>query len=246
MTNVERLPRNWFRNFRAAAAASEGARNALMMAHPGYDMIYTHFLGDALPGEWAAAKTNGTSAAVTVASSQLTCTTGTDDNGYAGNAYGLFWTSTRGFYMESAQAISSVADAKFEVGFTDATADAGAVNNKATPTATADDFCVICLDTDDDAGVDVISGVNTTISKNANAAMTVVGGTNFRTEFRTQDGFIDLWFNGARPTLASAPLITTGDLITPWWFAQARAAGASKVLTVEYAVFGGPSGLSVA
>lgn len=245
MSNIERLPRNWFRSFRSAHAASEAAQNAMMMAHPGYDMIYTHFLGDALPGEWASAKTNGTSAAVTVASSQLTCTTGTDDNGYAGNAYGLFWTSTKGFYMESAQAITSVADVKFEVGITDATADAGAVNNKATPTATADDFCVICLDTDDDAGVDVISGLNTVITKNGNAIFTVTGGTNFRTEFRTQDGFVAVYFNNAIAAVTTAPTITTGDAITPWWFAQARATD-SKVLTVEYAVFGGPSGLAVA
>lgn len=242
MADINYLPRNWARNMKSAAAASAGLRQLLTSMDPGYEVLYTHFLGDALPGEWAAAKTNGTAAAVTVASSKLTCTAGTDDNGYAGNAFGLFWKGDNGFYMESVQAVDNIATVKVEVGVTDATADAGAVNAKATPTATADDFVVVILDTDDNAEVDILSADDTVVVANAENIFTIASATNFRTEFRGQNDTCSVFVNGVNKGTGG---IEGGDLITPWWFCQARAGSASRILTVEYAIMIGPSGLAI-
>ena len=86
MADINRLPRNYKPSFGRLASTSDAILNMATFFDPHYETIYTHFLGDALPGEWAAAKTNGTAAAVTVAASALTLTSGTDDNGYAGQA----------------------------------------------------------------------------------------------------------------------------------------------------------------
>ena len=71
MTDINRLPRNWAKAMKNAAAASEAVRNILMSGDPAYEIVYTHFLGDALPSNWGAAKTNGTSAAKSSRSSIL-------------------------------------------------------------------------------------------------------------------------------------------------------------------------------
>ena len=241
MADIDYLPRNWFKSMRRAAAASDAVRNMLLVYNPEYHTLYTHFLGDALPGEWASAKTNGTSAAVTVASSQLTQTAGTDDNGYAGNGYGLFWTGTRGFYMETAFAIDTVTSSKIEIGVTDAVDDAGAVATKATPTATADDFVVLVRDTDDNTELDLISGSNTTITANAENVYTVVGATVFRAEFRGRGTKVAAYVNSKH---VGDGTLTAADALTPWIFTQARAVSASRIGTAEYLLMTGPSGVS--
>jgi len=242
MTDINYLPRNYLNSFRRAASASDAVRNALLVANPDYETVYTHFLGDALTAEWPAAKTNGTSAAVTVASSRLTMTTGTDDDGYAGQAFGLFWKGDRGFYMESAQALDTLATSKIEIGVTDATADAGAVDAKATPTATATDFCVLVRDTDDNTDLDLISQKATGVAANAEGVYAVVAGTVFRTEFRGQNDAVSVFVNGSG---VGGGAIEGGTLITPWHYAQSRTGTASRILTVEYLLMTGPSGLTV-
>lgn len=241
MSDINYLPRNWARALGRAAEASNAVRNSLLLANPGYETLYTHFLGDALPGEWAAAKTNGTAAAVTVATSQLVCTSGTDDDGYAGQAFGLFWKGSNGFYMETAVALDTLATSKIEIGVTDATADAGAVNVKATPTGTADDFVVLCRDTDDNTQLDVITGINTVITAPAENVYAVVAATVFRAEFRGQNTAVSVFVNGQH---VGAGSLTAADLITPWVFAQSRAGAASRILTTEYMIMTGPSGVA--
>lgn len=243
MSDINYLPRNWSRAMRRAAAASDAVRNLLLLADPAYETVVEHFLGDALPGAWAAAKTNGTSAANTVASSRLTMTSGTDDDGYAGQAFGLNWAGDRGFYMESGQALNTLATSKIEVGVTDATGDAGAVDAKATPTATATDFCVLVRDTDDNTELDLISQKATGVAANAEDVYTVVGGTSFRTEFRGQNDFVSVFLNGDHVGNGN---IEGGTAITPWWFAQSRAGTASRIFTVEFLIMSGPSGLALA
>lgn len=243
MADINYLPRNWAKALGRAAAASDGVRNVLLTVDPAYEVVYSHFLGDALPGEWASAKTNGTSAAVTVASSRLTCTSGTDDDGYAGQAFGLFWSGDKGFYFENFSALNTLTTSKIEIGVTDAVDDAGAVNAKATPTATAGDFVVLVRDTDDNTELDVISlKSGGSATANAENVYTVVGGTYFRSEFRGQNDNVSVFVNGANVAAAS---IEGGTAITPWIFAQSRAGTASRVLTSEYWIMVGPSGLAV-
>lgn len=242
MADTNYLPRNWARNMKSAAAASAGVRQILTAHDPQYEVVYTHFLGDALPGEWAAAKTNGTAAANTVAASRLTCTSGTDDNGYAGQGYGLFWSGDKGFYFENYSALNTATTAKIEIGISDATDDAGAVNSKATPSATATDFCVLVRDTDDNTELDIISQKASGVAANAENVYTVVGGTYFRSEFRGQNDLVAVFVNGANVGTGN---IEGGTAVTPWVFVQSRAGTASRVLTSEYWIVVGPSGLAI-
>lgn len=242
MADTDRLPGNWRRELNALATASEAVRNGLLTVHPDWHVVYTHFLGDALTAEWATAATNGTAAAVTVASSQLTCTSGTDNDGYAGQGFGLFWTGDAGVYFESEQALDVITTVKLEVGLTDATGDAGAVNVKATPTGTADDFCVVVFDTDDNTQMDIISELdNGGPAANAENIHTLVAATNFTTQFIAQNDVVSVKIGSSysNTLVAGSGSMQGGDSVTPWWFSQTRTT-ASRVLTVEYALCAGP------
>lgn len=243
MSDINFLPRNYARMLRRSAVAASGVREIMLLAHPNYETVFDHFIGDVIADQYPSAVTNGTSAANTVASSQLIMTTGTDDNGYAGQAYGLFWKGDNGIYFESAQSVNSVANVKFEVGLTDAVGDAGAVNSKASPSGTADDFCVLILDTDDNAEWDIISELdNGGPVANAENVFTAVGGTIFRTEFVMQNDLVAVFVNGQNVGSGSCQ---GGDLMTPWWFTQARAGTDSKTGNVEYFFCTGPNGLAI-
>lgn len=248
MSDKDRLPSNWARAFGGAASASDAVSFMMLLHNPAWEGFYTHFLGDLIPDEWGAGKTNGSGAAVTVAASRLTLTTGTDDDGYAGQGYGLFWKGDNGIYMASEQAIDTLTTSKFETGFSDAIDDAGAVATKATPTGTADDFAVLVRDTDDNTDLDLISELdNGGTLANAEGVHTVVGATNFLTEFRAQNDFVSAAVAIGLGRATGAATGTTvdakmqgGDLVSPWWFAQARAVSASRIATIEWAVCLGP------
>lgn len=242
MPDINELPSRVGRAFIRGAAASDAVKALILAARPDYHVLSTHFLGDALPAEWAAAKTNGTAAANTVASSFLTMTSGTDDDGYAGQGFGLFWKGDNGVYMYSAQALNTVTTSKIEVGLSDAVDDAGAVNAKSTPTATADDFCVLVRDTDDNTELDIIYGLDATPAVAAENVHTVVLATYFVSEFRYQNDFVQVFVNGQSKGRGS---MQGGDLCTPWLFVQSRAGSASRVLTCDFLYCIGPNGASV-
>lgn len=230
---------------RQASTASEAVRNVILSMNPEWHVVYTNFLGDALPSEWGAAQTNGDGAAVTVAASRLTLTTGADNNGYAGQGFGLFWKGDNGFYLESQQALNTLATSKIEVGVTDALNDAGAVNAKATPTATATDFCVLVRDTADNTELDIISQKATGVAANAENVHAVAAGTNFTAIFRGQNDAVDVQVGSSSGNVrhVGSGVIEGGTLITPWWFAQARTTS-SRIVTVEYALMAGPNGVA--
>ena len=243
MAKLDRLPDKARGAFNALNTSSDAVRIMSLNYNPDWYFLYTNFLGDALTAEWAAAATNGTGAAVTIAAGSLTLTTGTSDNGYAGQPFGLFWKGDNGIYMESEQQLDVLTTSKIEIGLTDAVADAGAVAVKATPTGTADDFCVLVRDTDDNTELDVISELdNGGPAANAENVLTVGAATNFTTIFRAQNDFVDV---SAGSQVSNADTVGSGsmqggDLVTPWWFAQARAATASRVMTVNYVYCLGP------
>jgi len=116
-----------------------------------------HFLGDIAiatrePGYTTAS--NGTSSAVPVltaagAGGTVEFVTGTDDNGYSALYTGSAnWTADNNPRMCAIFKSSAITGVKIEIGFTDATGDAGAINALDTPTATADDCVCAIFDTD--------------------------------------------------------------------------------------------------
>jgi hypothetical protein len=233
-------------------AAGGGPGNPLAdLLVAGHDFYYNafedDFRGDALNAIYPAAKTNGTAAAVTFTehnNGKLEFVTGTDDNGYAGQGLGLQYNGDRGILAEFLVTLpSSLADFKFEVGLTDADDDAGAVDVKATPTATATDFAVVCYDSDDDSTLQLIHAkagsvaavefsLTPAVSTQYHIAIRVVGD-----DVKAMVKSVGTAGTGAREEVvangtAGAGLEGGNDL-TPWVFAQARAGSASKTLDLN-------------
>lgn len=243
MVDYNYLPRNYLRSFRRAANASDAVRNMMLSFHPAYATVFDNFLGDAIAGTYETAKTNGTSAAATVSASRLVLTTGTDDNGYAGLGPWVGWKGDNGIYFESTQLLSAITTVKMEIGLSDSAQDAGAVATKATPTATADDFTVLVLDTDDNTEWDIISTLDAgTCTANHENVFAAVAGVPFRTEFVMQNDKVAVFVNGTNKGSGNCQ---GGDLMTPWVFTQARAGTASRDGSVEYIFCTGPNGLVV-
>lgn len=225
-------------------AAGEGARLALLMADPRNHVLYDHFLGDLIADEYAAAKTNGISAASSVSSSRLTHVSGTDDNGYAGNGFGMFWKGDLGVFMETVAVLpAAITTIKFEAGLSDAHDDAGAVNAKATPTATATDFGVLIYDTDDNNEFDYITQKATGVAAVAENVHALTANQVLKMGFRAQNDLIEAIINDN--ILRKAGPIEGGSLLTPWLFCQARAGSASRTMLWEYLFCIGPAGISI-
>ena len=233
------LPSNVAQSLIAASSAYKGLDNLYRSLRPDWNVVAYVPMGDLIPDEWVAGATNGTAAAVSVGSGLLTMTTGTADDGYAGQAYGLLWKGDLGYTSEFIFAPgSAITTLKFEVGMTDAVADAGAVATKATPTGTADDFCVLVFDRDDNAELDLISELDDGGPvANAENVATVAASTYLRAQFRALGDSVGVSINGRQVGIGS---LQGGDLVTPWVFAQARAVAASRTLDTRWFFCAGP------
>lgn len=207
-----------------------------------YNTFVDDFRGDEKFGLYPAAKTNGTSAAVTFtehnAHGFLDFITGTDNAGYAGQGLGLQYTGDRGILGEFLFTTpASIANYKFEVGFSDADDDAGAVATKATPTSTATDYAVLVYDTADDSSLQLIhakAGVTAAV-EDTNFTLAVstlyyvtfrIIGDDVKATIRGLTGTPSAEFTYANAVAAAG--IEGGTALTPWFFTQARAGTASK------------------
>ena len=201
------------------------------------DMFEDKFWGDAILGQYPAAKTNGTSAAVTFTehnqNAYLDLVSGTTQHGYAGQGMGLQFTGDRGVLAEFIMRTpSSVADLKFECGLSDADDDAGAVNQKAaTTTATAADFGVFVVDTTDDANIAFVSANGGTVSTTQDI-MAVAANTTYRFAVRVTNNDVVGYINGTVVATHGSG-IEGGSKLTPWTFCQARAADNSRTMQLH-------------
>jgi len=130
-----------------------------------YDVFDSAFKGDQLIAEYPAAKLNGASSARTFTehnvSGFLELVSGTDLDGYAGTGFGMNWSGDRGVLMDAIVKLpSSLATFKFEVGVSDNDQDAGAVNDKSSPSSTADDYAVFVFDTAHNTSFDFHSDID--------------------------------------------------------------------------------------
>lgn len=201
-----------------------------------YDSWSDKFWGDALLGEYPAAKTNGASAAVTFtehnANGFLELVTGTDDDGYAGQGLGMQLTGTRGILAEFiVRTPSAVTTLKFEVGLSDADDDAGGVLLKATPTHTATDYALFVVDRDDDANIAFIS-YNGTTGVATQDIEAVAASTTYRFAVRVVGTSVQGFING-KLVSGGTHVITAASKLTLWAFAQARAGSASRTLQLH-------------
>ncbi len=232
---------------------------------------HDHFWGQATEDpRLATAKTNGTSASVAAdnaARGHLLLTTGTDNDGYAGQGVGLNWQGnfcpSTSLYSQKVALrdalitecrfkIDIITSVKFEFGWTDSVADAGAALVRATPTATADNAAIFLWDTAENANLELFTvnaagtPVSTALSTPAAvwAAATylilrvalIYNGTDMDAFFWTGTDASDMTFRG---TKSGACLGSVG--LTPWVFAQARVGSASKVASVDYMWAYGPT-----
>ena len=207
-------------------------RNLWIPSSFDYNIREDAFTGDAVDARYPAAKTNGSGAGITQTehTNGLILTTGTADDGYAGQGYGLNWSGDRGFLFEGALTTpSAITTLKFEIGVSDADDDAGAVNSKGSATATAGDFAVFVFDTDDDANLGFISAKGGTVVATQDiGAVTIATSTTYRFAIRVEDDNVTAWVNGTK--VGAAHLIEGGTKVTPWAFAQARAGSASRIV----------------
>lgn len=249
MTNIERLPRNWLLSMRRASTASDAFGNLMLLYHPDFHTVYSHFLGDALPSEWGAAATTGAGSATTVASGKMTLTTDTAANDACGQGYGLFWKGNLGFHFETLVDLPSTAAIAIEAGITDSLADVGAIATKTAPTATATDTVVIAYDTADPVQptyVDLISvktGVVTRSRQNTGVDLSASAGigVTLRGEGDTVFAYASGASQGRDLFLGSGEISGAVD-ITPWWFVKTRTT-AAKILNSSWFVMTGPSGM---
>jgi len=200
------------------------------------DTFEDKFWGDALRDEYPAAKTNGTAAAVTFtehnANGYVELVSGTADNGYGGQGLGHQFTGDRGCLAEFIVVLpAAITTMKFEVGFTDADDDAGAVNVKATPSVTATDCAVFVFDTDDDTNIGFVSAKAGTAVASQDIQAAAVS-TTYRFAVRIQGDAVTAYINGTEVTTAEH-VIEGGNALTPWAFCQARAASASRTVQLH-------------
>ena len=209
-------------------------------------VVFDDFVGDVLSVEWQTADTGSGSSADAVisagANGTIVMVTGTADNGYSAISRELTFQGQLNCVLAVRLKINDVADAKIEVGFTDAHDDAGAVNTLGTYSTTATDWVGWIFDTEDTGNATKwqATGVDSnTEATKIEPDLTVAADTYETLIVALEDTtahFYRLDANGYQ-TYKSAPMTgaCSKDVsLTPWVFVQSRESSDSKTLTVDY------------
>jgi len=217
------------------------------------DMVHwwDDFLGDTVRGDATSPGVyeivTGVDGAINILADQATGVAelrASNGNG-ADNEYGglslpeLAWTGSRNAVMAARIAIDAITTVKVEVGFTDVTTDAGAVNALATPTFTANDAVVWVFDVDDTsywqcAGTQAgtpATKIEPTIAPTAGAFETlevVLRGTNakfLRYDTNGYKTYESAWMTSA---------VTAATALVPWVFVQLRTGTIDRNVQIDY------------
>jgi hypothetical protein len=234
-----------FSNTKLARITTRGPRLDLWAPSSfDYDVFEDKFWGDLLRDEYSAAKTNGTSAAVTFTehntNGYLELVSGTATEGYAGQGLGHQFTGDRGVMFECIIKLpAAITTMKFEIGLTDADDDAGAINLKANPTYTAGNFGVFVFDTDDSSSATTIDFVSakggTVAAANKTASVwTPSASETIRFSVRVEGDNVSAAINGRAVAGHGAGVGIDGAIgLTPWVFVQARTGSASRTVQLH-------------
>jgi len=221
-----------------------GGENGLdvFLARNCLDVVVWHddFLGDTVTGDATAPGvyevTTGADGAIDILADQTNGVAeirASDGNG-ADNEYcgvslpELNWTADRHAWMAARLAIDAITTVKVEVGFTDVTTDAGAVNALATPTATADDCALWVFDTDDTAYWQCYGAKGATPATKIEDGLAPVAATFETLIVQLEDTSarfmrLDQYGNLTYTSAWMANAITATDKLCPWIFVQLRA-----------------------
>jgi hypothetical protein len=240
---------------RDALKRVRGGRDGLypFLEHNTWDIVhyFDDFLGDEIHGSGATPGhyeiVTGSDGALNILANQengvaeLRASDGAGgDNEYAGLSLPeLSFTGDKNCVLAVRVAIDALATVKVEIGFTDVTTDAGAVNVKATPSFTATDFAGWVLDTDDNAnweGLGVISGTAATTYE---AGIAPTAATFETMVVALRDGnakFLRLDANGRKTHESEwqASFVTSTVNLVPWVFVQLRTGTLDRNLQLDF------------
>ncbi len=196
-----------------------------------YDVTEDTFSGDGLNARYPIAKTNGSGAAVTFTEHTkfLLLDAGTDDEGYAGQGYGMNWDGDTGILFEAIVEVpTTLGSMKFEVGLSDNDQDAGAVLLKNGATNTATDFAVFVFDVDHNTSLAFHTAKGGTDVQSDGVETTAIAiDTKFLVSIRVDgDNVEGYWAQGGRIQRVAIhgglAGIQGGTALTPWFFVQNR------------------------
>ena len=162
------------------------------------------------------------------------------DNEYAGISLPeLAFTGDRNAVMAVRLAIDTLTTVKVEVGFTDVTTDAGAVNDLAAATATATDAALWILDTDDNGNWQGFGVANGTVATKDESGISPTAAT-FETllvALRDGNARFQRFATGGGLTYDSgwqASFITSTVAVVPWIFVQLRTGTIDRNLQIDF------------
>lgn len=245
MPAVDFLPRRLYNAFSRMGEQEPIKGLMALLGNPEYVSFWDDHIGTR-SGTWPAgtpyAATVGTGTEVIgitqAVGGVMRLTTGAAGSDTAGQGLGLNWSGDRGFYfIARLKTFTRITNVKFEIGMTDAVNDDGAALVKATPSFTATDCALFCLDTTDDAEVTFLSNGGTT-DANADATdFTLANDTYFVVEI-VGKGPTDTTGDNVAGYL-NGQLIGSGNIngaspLTPWVYVEDLAQSTATSLDVDY------------
>ena len=188
------------------------------------------FFGDTIHGGYAAFTGDDGAFAIPAdeAYAELSASAGAGETGeYCGVAFpGLNFKGNQNPTIVGRLTLDAITSVKVEFGFTDDKNDIGAVNALATPTVTADDFAVWCLDTNDDAYWQCVFAKAGVVGTKIEPGKSPVALTHEYLIVTLQDNFAKfIRLNDQGKNIYESPWVdalTATDSLTPWAFVQLR------------------------
>ena len=212
-------------------------RNLWIPSSFDYTVFEDSFQGDTLHTLYPAAKTDSGTVVFTAdnANNFLEIKSGGANGNYAGQGLGLTLTGDRGVLLEGIiRTPATITDMKWEFGLSDThSADAGAVNQKATTTTVnAVDTAVFVYDTTDDANIAFVTAKAGGVVEVQDIQALLVS-TTYRLAIRVEGDNVTAYIDGREVAGSGGGVgIEGGNKLTPWVFSQARS-GSERILQLH-------------